>query len=79
MSWLGKMIGGTIGLALGGPLGAVAGAAFGHAFVDRREDEYLRSIPGSLPMKRRSLFFSLRHFPCWPKSAKQTAGSMKRR
>nr|WP_321398189.1 TerB family tellurite resistance protein [uncultured Desulfobacter sp.] len=46
MSWLGKMIGGTIGLALGGPLGAVAGAAFGHAFVDKREDEYLRSIPG---------------------------------
>lgn len=46
MSWLGKMIGGTIGLALGGPLGAVAGAAFGHAFVDRREEEYLRSIPG---------------------------------
>ncbi len=46
MSWLGKMIGGTIGLALGGPLGAVAGAAFGHAFVDKKEDEYLRSIPG---------------------------------
>ncbi len=46
MSWLGKVIGGTIGLALGGPLGAVAGAAFGHAFVDKREDEYLRSIPG---------------------------------
>ena len=47
MSWLGKVIGGTIGLALGGPLGAVAGAAFGHAFVDRKEDEYLRSIPGN--------------------------------
>ena len=46
MSWLGKMIGGTIGLALGGPLGAVAGAAFGHAFVDKKEEEYLRSIPG---------------------------------
>ncbi|MCG8531113.1 MAG: hypothetical protein MI749_10660, partial [Desulfovibrionales bacterium] len=46
MSWLGKMIGGTIGLALGGPLGAVAGAAFGHAFVDKKEDEYLKSIPG---------------------------------
>ncbi len=46
MSWLGKMIGGTIGFALGGPLGAVAGAAFGHTFVDKREDEYLRSIPG---------------------------------
>ena len=47
MGWLGKIVGGTIGLALGGPLGAVAGAAFGHAFVDKREDEYLRSIPGS--------------------------------
>ncbi len=46
MSWLGKMIGGTIGFALGGPLGAVAGAAFGHAFVDKKEDLYLRSIPG---------------------------------
>ena len=40
------MIGGTIGLALGGPLGAVAGAAFGHAFVDKKEEEYLKSIPG---------------------------------
>ena len=40
------MIGGTIGFAIGGPLGAVAGAAFGHAFVDKKEDEYLRSIPG---------------------------------
>lgn len=46
MSWLGKMIGGTIGFALGGPIGAVAGAAFGHTFVDKREDEYLKSIPG---------------------------------
>ncbi|MDT8379466.1 MAG: TerB family tellurite resistance protein [Desulfotignum sp.] len=46
MSWLGKMIGGTIGFALGGPIGAVAGAAFGHAFVDRKEDAYLASIPG---------------------------------
>lgn len=46
MSWLGKMIGGTIGFALGGPIGAVAGAAFGHAFVDKKEDAYLRSIPG---------------------------------
>lgn len=46
MSWLGKMIGGTIGFALGGPIGAVAGAAFGHTFVDKKEDEYLASIPG---------------------------------
>jgi len=46
MSWLGKMIGGTIGFALGGPLGAVAGAAFGHTFVDKREEVYLKSIPG---------------------------------
>ena len=46
MSWLGKMIGGTIGFALGGPLGAVAGAAFGHTFMDKKEDEYLKSIPG---------------------------------
>ena len=46
MSWLGKMIGGTIGFALGGPIGAVAGAAFGHTFVDKKEDEYFRSIPG---------------------------------
>ncbi len=46
MSWLGKMIGGTIGFALGGPIGAVAGAAFGHAFVDKKEDDYLASIPG---------------------------------
>ena len=46
MSWLGKMIGGTIGFALGGPIGAVAGAAFGHAFVDKKEDAYLTSIPG---------------------------------
>jgi DnaJ like chaperone protein len=46
MSWLGKMIGGTIGFALGGPIGAVAGAAFGHAFVDKKEDAYLASIPG---------------------------------
>ncbi len=46
MSWLGKMIGGTIGLALGGPIGAVAGAALGHTFVDKKEDEYLKSIPG---------------------------------
>lgn len=50
MSWLGKMIGGTIGFALGGPLGAVAGAAFGHAFVDKKEDAYLRSIPGGRPL-----------------------------
>ena len=49
MSWLGKMIGGTIGFALGGPIGAVAGAAFGHTFVDKKEDEYLRSIPGGRP------------------------------
>jgi DnaJ like chaperone protein len=46
MSWLGKMIGGTIGFALGGPIGAVAGAAFGHTFVDKKEEAYLRSIPG---------------------------------
>ncbi len=46
MSWLGKMIGGTIGFALGGPLGAVAGAAFGHTFVDKKEEVYLKSIPG---------------------------------
>jgi len=46
MSWLGKMIGGTIGFALGGPIGAVAGAAFGHTFVDKKEDQYLKSIPG---------------------------------
>ena len=46
MSWLGKMIGGTIGFALGGPIGAVAGAAFGHTFVDKKEDAYLKSIPG---------------------------------
>ncbi|WP_022668664.1 co-chaperone DjlA [Desulfospira joergensenii] len=46
MSWFGKMIGGTIGFALGGPIGAVAGAAFGHTFVDKKEDEYLASIPG---------------------------------
>jgi DnaJ like chaperone protein len=46
MSWLGKMIGGTIGFALGGPLGAVAGAAFGHTFVDKKEEAYLKSIPG---------------------------------
>ncbi|WDP88781.1 MAG: TerB family tellurite resistance protein [Desulfobacter sp.] len=46
MSWLGKMIGGTLGFALGGPIGAVAGAAFGHTFVDKKEDEYLKSIPG---------------------------------
>ncbi|MCK5837671.1 MAG: TerB family tellurite resistance protein, partial [Desulfobacula sp.] len=47
MSWLGKMIGGTIGFALGGPLGAVAGAAFGHAFVDKQEQVYLSSRPGT--------------------------------
>ena len=47
MSWLGKMIGGTIGFALGGPLGAVAGAAFGHTFVDKKEQVYLSSRPGS--------------------------------
>ena len=41
------MIGGTIGFALGGPLGAIAGAAFGHAFVDKKEDLYLSSRPGS--------------------------------
>jgi len=46
MSWLGKMIGGTLGFALGGPIGAVAGAAFGHTFVDKKEDAYLKSIPG---------------------------------
>ena len=46
MSWLGKMIGGTLGFALGGPIGAVAGAAFGHTFVDKKEDVYLKSIPG---------------------------------
>ena len=46
MSWLGKMVGGTIGFAVGGPIGAVAGAAFGHALVDKKEDEYLKSIPG---------------------------------
>ncbi len=55
MSWLGKMIGGTIGLALGGPLGAIAGAAFGHAFVDKKEDEYLKSIPGGQGAARASL------------------------
>lgn len=47
MSWLGKMIGGTIGFAVGGPIGAVAGAAFGHEFVDKKEDAYLSSKPGS--------------------------------
>lgn len=47
MSWLGKMIGGTIGFALGGPLGAVAGAAFGHTFVDKKEERYLSSRPGT--------------------------------
>ena len=47
MSWLGKMIGGTIGFALGGPLGAVAGAAFGHTFVDKKEENYLLSRPGT--------------------------------
>ena len=47
MSWLGKMIGGTIGFALGGPIGAVAGAAFGHTFVDKKEDLYLSSRPGT--------------------------------
>jgi DnaJ like chaperone protein len=47
MSWLGKMIGGTIGFALGGPLGAVAGAAFGHTFVDKKEESYLLSRPGT--------------------------------
>jgi len=47
MSWLGKMIGGTIGFALGGPLGAVAGAAFGHTFVDKKEQAYLSSTPGT--------------------------------
>jgi DnaJ like chaperone protein len=46
MSWFGKMIGGTIGFALGGPIGAVAGAAFGHTFVDKKEDAYLKAIPG---------------------------------
>lgn len=47
MSWLGKMIGGTIGFALGGPIGAVAGAAFGHTFVDKKEQAYLSSRPGT--------------------------------
>jgi DnaJ like chaperone protein len=47
MSWFGKMIGGTIGFALGGPLGAIAGAAFGHAFVDKKDDLYLSSQPGT--------------------------------
>lgn len=47
MSWLGKMIGGTIGFALGGPIGAVAGAAFGHTFVDKKEQKYLSSQPGT--------------------------------
>ncbi|MBW2654464.1 MAG: TerB family tellurite resistance protein [Deltaproteobacteria bacterium] len=47
MSWLGKMIGGTIGFALGGPIGAVAGAAFGHTFVDKKEQVYLSSRPGT--------------------------------
>ncbi|MDA3790942.1 MAG: molecular chaperone DjlA, partial [Desulfobacula sp.] len=47
MSWLGKMIGGTIGFALGGPLGAIAGAAFGHTFVDKKEQVYLSSRPGT--------------------------------
>ncbi len=47
MSWLGKMIGGTIGFALGGPIGAVAGAAFGHTFVDKKEQVYLSSHPGT--------------------------------
>ncbi|MBU1340285.1 MAG: TerB family tellurite resistance protein [Proteobacteria bacterium] len=50
MSWLGKMIGGTIGFALGGPLGAVAGAAFGHTFVDKKEQAYLSSRPGTQQM-----------------------------
>jgi len=47
MSWFGKMIGGTIGFALGGPIGAVAGAAFGHTFVDKKEQAYLASSPGT--------------------------------
>lgn len=47
MSWFGKMVGGTIGFALGGPIGAVAGAAFGHTFVDKKEQAYLSSRPGS--------------------------------
>lgn len=47
MSWLGKMVGGTIGFALGGPIGAVAGAAFGHTFVDKKEQVYLSSHPGT--------------------------------
>jgi DnaJ like chaperone protein len=56
MSWLGKMIGGTIGFALGGPIGAVAGATFGHTFVDRKEDAYLKSIPGgSIPGRQMGL------------------------
>lgn len=55
MSWLGKMIGGTIGFALGGPLGAIAGAAFGHTFVDKKEDAYLRSIPGGQTGGQRGL------------------------
>ena len=50
MSWLGKMIGGTIGFALGGPIGAVAGAAFGHTFVDKKEQAYLSSRPGTQNM-----------------------------
>ncbi|MCP4670954.1 MAG: DnaJ domain-containing protein [Desulfobacula sp.] len=47
MSWFGKMVGGTIGFALGGPIGAIAGAAFGHTFVDKKEQAYLSSRPGS--------------------------------
>ncbi len=47
MSWFGKMVGGTIGFALGGPIGAIAGAAFGHTFVDKKEQAYLASRPGS--------------------------------
>ncbi len=55
MSWFGKMVGGTIGFAIGGPIGAVAGAAFGHAFVDKKEQAYLSSRPGTAPGAQHTL------------------------
>jgi DnaJ like chaperone protein len=47
MSWFGKMVGGSLGFVIGGPIGAIAGAAFGHTFVDKKEQAYLSSRPGS--------------------------------
>ncbi len=52
MSWFGKMVGGTLGFAIGGPIGAIAGAAFGHTFVDKKEQVYLSSRPGSRQYSR---------------------------